>query len=87
MKTVTITGIILVVLGIIAFASNGITFTTQKKVVDIGPIHATRDETHRIPFRPILGGTLRARAICHIPPSTRHSGIPRHTRFNSDSWS
>ena len=73
MKTVTIAGIILVVLGIIAFASNGITFTTQKKVVDIGPIHATRDETHHIPFRPILGGLLLVGGVVLIATGIREA--------------
>jgi hypothetical protein len=29
--------------------------TTREKVVDIGPIHATRDETHHVPLPPIAG--------------------------------
>jgi uncharacterized membrane protein HdeD (DUF308 family) len=58
MKTVTIAGIILVVLAIISFANQGITYTTQKKVADVGPVHATVDEKHHIPFRPVLGCIL-----------------------------
>jgi hypothetical protein len=58
MKTVTIAGIILVILAIISFAYQGITYTTQRKVVDIGPVHATVDEKHHIPFRPVLGCIL-----------------------------
>jgi len=27
----------------------------REKVVDIGPIHATRDKTHNIPLPPIAG--------------------------------
>ena len=56
MKASTILGIILVVLGIISFAYQGITYTTNKKVVDIGPVHATKQEHHTIPLPPILGG-------------------------------
>jgi len=37
------------------FAYQGITYTTRKKVLDIGPIHATRDEDHTIPLPPIIG--------------------------------
>jgi hypothetical protein len=29
--------------------------TTQEKVVDIGPIHATRDEKHNVALPPIAG--------------------------------
>ena len=39
MKTYTLIGIILIVIGIIAFAYQGITYTTREKVVDLGPIH------------------------------------------------
>lgn len=51
----TILGITLVVLGVIALAYQGLTYTTQKKVVDIGPIQATKEEHHTIPLPPILG--------------------------------
>ena len=56
MKTASIAGIVLLILGVISFAYQGITYTTQKKVVDIGPIHATEDQKHNIPLPPILGG-------------------------------
>ena len=48
-------GVILVVFGLIGLAWGGFTYTTREKVVDIGPIHATRDETHHVPLSPILG--------------------------------
>jgi hypothetical protein len=48
-------GVILIVLGVLGLVWGGITYTTREKVVDIGPIHATRDETHTIPLPPIAG--------------------------------
>jgi hypothetical protein len=56
MKASTVLGIILVVIGIISFAYQGINYTTNKKVVDLGPVHATKEEHHTIPLPPILGG-------------------------------
>jgi hypothetical protein len=56
LKTYTLTGIILIVIGIAALAYQGITYTTREKVVDIGPIHMTADKTNTIPLPPILGG-------------------------------
>jgi hypothetical protein len=50
-----ILGLVLVVIGIISLAYQGITYTTQKKVIDLGPIQATKTENHTIPFPPILG--------------------------------
>jgi len=48
-------GVILIVLGGFGLAWGGFTYTTQEKVVDIGPIHATRDETQNVPLPPIAG--------------------------------
>ena len=48
-------GIILIVLGLVGLAWGGFTYTTREKVVDIGPIHATRDKTHNVPLPPIAG--------------------------------
>jgi len=48
-------GLILVVLGLIGLAWGGFTYTTRESVVDIGPIHATREKTHTVPLPPILG--------------------------------
>jgi uncharacterized membrane protein HdeD (DUF308 family) len=50
-----IIGIILVVIGILALAYQGITYTTHKKVLDIGPIQATKEEHKTIPVPPIIG--------------------------------
>jgi len=48
-------GVILIALGVFGLAWGGFTYTTREKVVDIGPIHATRDETHNVPLPPIAG--------------------------------
>jgi hypothetical protein len=48
-------GIILIVLGLFGLAWGGFSYTTEEKVVDIGPIHATREKTHNVPLPPIAG--------------------------------
>jgi hypothetical protein len=48
-------GIILIALGLFGLAWGGFTYTTRETVVDIGPIHATRDQTHNLPLPPIAG--------------------------------
>ena len=48
-------GMILIVLGLLGLAWGGFTYTTREKVVDIGPIHATREKTHNLPVPPIAG--------------------------------
>lgn len=49
-------GIVLIILGLLGVAYGGLTFTTKEKVVDLGPIEATRDKKHRLPVPPIVGG-------------------------------
>jgi uncharacterized membrane protein len=56
MKSLSLLGILLVVLGALALAYQGITYTHREKVFDVGPIHATKDTQEQIPFPPILGG-------------------------------
>jgi hypothetical protein len=56
MKPITWIGIVLVVLGALALAYQGISYTRQEKVFDIGPIHATAEKHERIPIPPIVGG-------------------------------
>jgi len=51
-------GMILTVFGVVGLAWGGFAYTTREKVVDIGPIHATRDETHNVPLPPIAGAVL-----------------------------
>ena len=56
MKTSPMSGLILVILGVLALAYQGITYTTHKKVLDVGPIQATETEHKTIPLPPIVGG-------------------------------
>jgi hypothetical protein len=56
MKGIQVAGLILIVLGMISLAYQGINYTTHKKVVDIGPIQATTTEHKTIPLPPVLGG-------------------------------
>jgi hypothetical protein len=51
-------GIILIVARVVGLAWGGITYTTQKKVVDLGPIKATKSENHTIPLPSITGAAL-----------------------------
>ena len=46
---------ILLVLGLFGLAWGCFTYTTREKVVDTGPIHATREKAHAVPLPPIFG--------------------------------
>ena len=55
MKPYTLIGIVLIAIGIVAFAYQGITYTTREKVVEIGPVEVTAEKTKTLPLPPILG--------------------------------
>jgi hypothetical protein len=55
MKTQTIAAIILIAIGIMAFAYQGISYTTKEKIIDIGPIEMTAENTKTFPLPPIVG--------------------------------
>jgi hypothetical protein len=63
MKPITWIGILLIVLGGLALAYQGFNYTRQEKVLDLGPIHATREDTERVSIPPILGGLALAGGI------------------------
>jgi drug/metabolite transporter (DMT)-like permease len=50
--------ILLIVFGIGIVVWGAFGFTTREKVLDVGPIHATRDKTHNVPYGPIAGAVL-----------------------------
>jgi hypothetical protein len=55
MKTAAIV-LIVVGIGIVIWGMFG--FQTREKVLDVGPIHATRDKEHNVPYGPLAGGLL-----------------------------
>jgi hypothetical protein len=48
-------GIVLIVLGTLALAYQGFTYTTRETVIDIGPIKATADRERTFPLPPVIG--------------------------------
>ena len=56
MRTTTVIAIILIVIGIVAFGYQGITYATRENVVNIGPLKVTAEKTRTIPLPPIVGG-------------------------------
>jgi hypothetical protein len=67
----TVIGIVLIILGIISLGYQGFTYTTRKKVVDIGPIEATKKESHTVPLPPILGVIALAGGVVVLAASRR----------------
>jgi len=66
MKLTAFIGIVLIFVGILALVEQGITYTTQKKAVDLGPVQITTEQTHNIPLPPILGALAMVGGIVLI---------------------
>jgi hypothetical protein len=75
MKPATIVGILLIILGVVAFAYGGFSFTTheQKRVVDLGPlkVDANVEKEHSVPLPPILGGAALVGGVVLVIAGTK----------------
>jgi len=56
MKPITIAGIVLLVLGVLALAYQGINYNRQETVMNVGPMHVSTETHERFPLPPVLGG-------------------------------
>jgi uncharacterized membrane protein len=72
-KLITLIGIGLILLGIVAFAYQGITYTSREKIIDIGPIQATADTQKTIPLSPLLGGLVLVGGIALVVVGAKKS--------------
>jgi len=62
-KPISWVGILLIVVGALVLAFQGINYTREKKVLDVGPAHITTKTRERIPLPPILGGLALAGGV------------------------
>ena len=58
-----IIGIVLIAIGLVSLAYQGITYTSRETVLEVGPIKASADKEKRIPLPPILGGIALAGGV------------------------
>ena len=56
MKPITLVGMLLLVLGVFALAYQRFNYTYHERVMDMGPMHVTKETNERVPLPPILGG-------------------------------
>jgi len=66
MKPILIVGILLIVLGVVALAYQGVSYTTREKVIDLGPIEASKETKKTIPLPPVLGGLALAGGVALV---------------------
>ena len=59
------------VLGALALAYQGINYTHEEKVFDVGPIHATTETQDRFPLPPVIGGVVLVGGIALLVAGAR----------------
>jgi hypothetical protein len=60
MKPISVAGIVLIIVVALVLAYQGINYSRQKDVLDVGSVHITTEEHERIPLPPIIGGLALA---------------------------
>jgi uncharacterized membrane protein len=63
MRVITMVGIVLIVIGVVALAYQGITYTTREKVLEVGPVEVRKETRKTIPLSPLIGGVALAGGI------------------------
>lgn len=71
MKPAVIVGVILIILGAVALAYQGITYTSREKVVDLGPLKVEANKEKTIPLPPLLGALLLVGGVVLVAVSAR----------------
>ena len=73
MRGIMILGVVLIILGVVALAWQGITYTKKEKVVEIGPLKVEAEREKTIPLPPILGGVAVAAGVVLVVVGARRS--------------
>ena len=71
MKAATLVGILLIVIGIVGFAMGGISFTHEKKDVDLGPVPIQHKQKDTIPISSILSALALIGGIALVVVGSR----------------
>jgi uncharacterized membrane protein HdeD (DUF308 family) len=72
-KPVILVGITLIILGVLALAYQGITYTTREKIIDLGPLQASVDKRKSVPLPPIVGAVALAGGVVLVIVGARKS--------------
>lgn len=71
MKPIAWIGIVLIIIGIVGFSLGGLSFTHEKKDVDMGPLQISHRQTKTVPIPPILSGIVLVGGIVLVAVGAR----------------
>jgi len=66
MKPLMLVGVMLIVIGVLALAYQGITYTTRETVIDLGPLKASVEKQKTLPLPPVLGAVALAAGVMPV---------------------
>ena len=72
-KSITLLGIALILLGIVAFTYQGGSETSREKIIDMGPIQVTAETQKTTPIPPLLGGLMLVGGIVLVAAGSKKS--------------
>ena len=73
MKPAAYIAIVLIIIAVLSFAYQGITYKTREKTVDLGPLQITTEQTHNIPLPPVVGALALAGGIVLLVMNSKKS--------------
>src|SRR5258705_10436076 len=71
--------IVLIAIGVVSLAYQGITYRTREKGLEVGHIKTTKDREHTLPLPPILGVLALARGVVLLMAAARRQPVPRES--------
>ncbi len=66
MKTKMLVGVVLIALGILVLAYQGISYTTKDTVAELGPLKVQKENKETIPLPPILGAVALVAGVAIV---------------------
>jgi hypothetical protein len=73
MRPAVLVGIVLIVVGILALAYQGFSYTKEKKVIDLGPIQASTRTRKTVPIPPIVGSAALIGGVALVVIGSKRS--------------
>lgn len=67
-------GIVLIVLGTLMLAYQGIRYTTRETVVEVGSLHVETEKRKTVPLPPVVGGVTLATGMILLVTAVRKEG-------------
>jgi hypothetical protein len=72
-KPTVLFGIVLIIVGVVVFAYQGIAYTTRENLVELGPVQANVETKKTMALPPILGACILAGGIVMVVAGTKKS--------------